>query len=277
MSLTLNTPLSASLVADPQNRRLAICIHPDSVDVAVTSNVEDNALIWQHLDYDKATTSPLRALESVIYDNPLLLCDFARVDILIDTPRMLLVPEAEAVADTDLPRQRLLLLYPDADFQCVETTIGGAVMAMALDTDLANFLQRTFPQASIQHRIAPLATYYGLRRAYGNNGIFNAHLHGQAMDIIAFADRDLLMANTFAIQSTEDALFYVLTAARWLGYDDATDRMLVSGDAATRDALLPLLQQYISHAMPAIFPTALFRIGADAMQVPFELLCLTLI
>lgn len=269
------TPLQPELVAAPQHWRLALCVSDDTLQVAATSEVEDNSLIWCTIGLDKSASSPLRALETAIYDNPLLLADFGRVDILVDTPRLLLIPAADMAEDAEVARKRLEALYLDTNFNVYTTDVGETVFATAIPADSAGFIQRTFPQAGVSHRLAVLAKYYGLQRNTGNNGKFNAHLREGAVDIVAYSRDSLLLANTFATPTVEDVLFYILSAASWLEFDDAADRMLISGDTGRRDTLLPLLRQRGMNAMPAIFPTALFRMGKGAMQAPLELLALS--
>lgn len=270
-------PLLPTLVAAPQHWRLGMCLSADSIQIAAISEVEDNSLIWREIALDPLASSPLRALETAIYDNPLLLADFGRVDILLDTPRLLLIPAGDFDNDPELAANRLEALYPDLNLAFYTGRVGETIFAIGVPADIAGFLQRTFPQASTGHRIATLAAYYGLQRNAGNNGKFNAHLRGRHVDIVAYSRDNLLLANTFAAATTEDALFYILSAASWLEFDDAADRMLLSGDTERRDALLPLLRQRGINAMPAIFPTALFRMGKGAMQAPLELLSLSLL
>jgi hypothetical protein len=122
----------------------------------------------------------------------------------------------------------------------------------------------------------PLCRYFGIKNRLGNAGKFHIHLSDESIDIIAYGADGLLMANTFASTDVNDDLYYVLAAARSLDFDNNNDQMLLSGNAARREALIPLLRRYISYVMPVIFPSAMFKAGKDSLSAPFELITLPL-
>ena len=42
------------------------------------------------------------------------------------------------------------------------------------------------------------------------------------------------------------------------------------------EAVAPMLREYVTYVMPAIFPAAAMRIGMDAMKAPFDLILMSL-
>ncbi len=268
-------PLQTGLVRAPQMSRMTLRVNDDSLDVAIVSKVEDNSLIYRHIPYTATATSAIRALEEAVYDNPLLLSDFGQIDILFDTPRFIVIPEERA--DDDRAEEMLETLYPDIEFEPVTSRIpGGAVIAAAVNADIERFAGRTFADARRMHRIVPLCRYFGARNRSGNGGRIHVHLRPGFTDVIAYLHGRTMMANTFSSPSGMDALYYILAAAQNLRFDDSCDRMIVSGDNTLRDTLMPMLRKYYPHAMPAIFPSAMLRAGAAAMQAPFEMLAIPL-
>lgn len=266
----------AEQVRHPSMWRLALCVHADRLDMAMTSIVEDNSLIWRSIVFDPAMT-PLRALEDAVYDNPVLLGDFSRINILYDTEHTLVIPAERLQADPDSAEDMLASLYPNDSITTVVTPVpGNACVACAPDSDVAAFMDRTFARAECAHRLVPLIKYFGLNNRTGSHGRMHIHLHGEQTDIVIFDQNKLLMANTFHTPQTSDTLYFVLAAAQLLGFDDESDRLMVSGDTDRREALMTDLRRYIPHAMPAIFPSAMFSMGHDAMDAPFELLTLPL-
>jgi hypothetical protein len=271
-----NSPLQASLVPHPQLSRLALRVCNNAIDVVVISGVEDNSLIWHRIDLDAAAETPLKALEDAVYQNPLLLADFSAIDVLIDTPRRLVVPAHAAAADSI--EKMFAELYPDEQYEIITTPIdsNGTTIAIADDVERINFIRRTFNNPHIADRIVPLCRYFGIKNRLGNAGKFHIHLSDESIDIIAYGADGLLMANTFASTDANDDLYYVLAAARSLDFDNNNDQMLLSGNAARREALIPLLRRYISYVMPVIFPSAMFKAGKDSLSAPFELITLPL-
>lgn len=267
--------LTSDMVKHPEMCRMVLAVYDGRLDVVIYSTVEDNSLIYRSIPLDPEAASPLRALEDALYANPLLVQDnFGRVTVLIDTNLVTAVPND---APEDEAQTFFSELYPDMELELIETAVrGGAKLCLGVDTKLLAFIRRTFPSAAVMHRIAPLCNYFGIRGRLGSADRIHIHLHDKRVDIIAYSGDNMLIANSFDSTEPTDDLYYILAVAKELGFENETDRMILSGDAARRDKILPLLRRYISHAMPAIFPTALFRLGKDAMSVPLEMLTLQL-
>lgn len=271
--------LTTQMVRRPGLCRLTLLVSDTAADIAVTSTVEDNSLLWRHVDFDPACPSPRKGLEKVVYDNPLLFEDFRDTAVVFDTRRQLVVPAeaAGALPDCDEAAAMLEALYPADDNEPIITAVGGgAVIAAVPDAESVRFVKRTFQTAALTTRLAVLVKWFGVNNLTGSTGRIYAHLRPDLTDIVAFGPDGLLMANTFSTPHADDAVYYILAASRSLGYDDTADRLLLSGDPRRREAVLPGLRRYIPHAMPAIFPSALFRTGSDAMRAPLELLALPL-
>lgn len=272
-----DAPLTPDMILHPEFNSLAVCVHDDSMDVAVMSRTEDNSLIWRHIPFDSAAASACRAFEDAVYANPLLLVpELGSKVILLDTPRFLVLPEERA--DEDSAAAMLASVYPDMSMEVFTSPVGGgAVIAVAADSRMAGFIGRSFPGATVAHRLVPLCRYFGAANRTGNSGKMHVHLRRDSADVIAFEGGRLLMANTFSTPHINDVLYFTVAAARSLDFDNTSDRMLVSGDAGRRDALMPSLRRYIPGAVPAIFPSDMFRAGRDAMDAPFELMALPFI
>jgi hypothetical protein len=270
------TTLQASLVPHPQHSRLAMRVCNGAIDVVIFSSVEDNSLQWHSIVLDAAAPSPFKALEEAVYRNPLLLADFGRIDVLIDTKRRLVVPSEES--DGDNINSMFAQLYPDYKYEVVSSSIdsNGTTIAIADDAERINFIRRTFNNPHISDRIVPLCRYFGIKNRLGNAGKFHVHLGENTVDIIAYGADGLLMANTFSSDNENDDLYYVMWAANALKFDNNSDQMLLSGNAQRREHLIPLLRRYISYVMPVIFPSAMFKAGQDALSAPFELITLPL-
>ena len=61
-----------------------------------------------------------------------------------------------------------------------------------------------------------------------------------------------------------------------LRLNPTTDELQLIGDRTVRDAVAPMLRNYVTYVMPAIFPAASMRMGHDAVKTPFDLILLLL-
>ncbi|MCM1316767.1 MAG: DUF3822 family protein [Bacteroides sp.] len=267
-------PLTTDMVADPSMWRLSMEISPATLSVALHCPVEANSLIYREIPLDPAADI-LHAVEDAVYDNPLILQPFGRTDILIDTRRLTLVP---AALDPAYARDIAAAYWPDGNLHPVVEAIKGtdAAAVMVLEADLHSFLRRTFPDARVTHSLAPLISYFALSGRLGNSGKIYARLRPGAVDIIAFGSRGLLMANSFAAPADDDVLYYIMAATERCGLSATDDELMICGDTAMRETLMPRLRQFHSYVIPVIFPSLMFRAGKDALRAPFELMVLPL-
>ena len=272
-------PLEPDLVPNPQTCRMALRVSPTALDVVIVSRVNDNALIWRRLPFpDAGATVSVRALEEAVYDNRLLLSDFSTVDVLIDTPRFMAIPIGIAT-DAGKVEEIFGALYPHEEQDViVSAATDDAAIAFSAEPALTAFLRRTFGAGvRISHVLTPLVRFFAIKTRLGNSCKLHLHLDGNRASLVAFGREGLLMANTFTVTAAEDAVFYTLSAARHLEFDNAADRLILSGDSALRDSVLPLLRRSVSYVMPLIFPSDIFKLGRDALRAPFELIALPLL
>ena len=229
-----------------------------------------------------------KALEEAVYAAPVLLSDFAGVDVLVRTNAYTVLPagysddafrtaadycrltvsdDAPSVDDTELRRDTVDAL--------------GIDLAWTLPAHTARFLARTFRNPAVHSHIAPLMRYFGRKSILGNTGKVYAHFSGQgasaSTDVIAFGtDGRLACAFTHPTPSPSDALYYIMAAMKHAGLDPETDEVLLCGDASARDTMMPLLRRYAAYVMPVIFPSAALRAGREAFNAPFPLVILPL-
>lgn len=266
--------LDKDLISNAPMWRLAFCIEKEMLKVMLYDTLHDNSLIYREIPFDQAASTPLKAIEDAIYENPALLLDFKRTDIVIDTPRRLLIPRG---LDTASCRQAAIRQsFPDFDGEIVSCplTMSDASIVMGLESDLIGFLRRTFNNLHLHHRLAPLCRYFCGKSRLGNTGKMYVNLHETKIDLIAFGHNGLEIANTFTFHSPADALYYILACRSALKTSADNDELFICGDNEAREILTPLLREYIAYVMPVIFPSSMFRAGRDAMRVPFELIVL---
>ena len=270
--------LTNDLIADPSLYRLGLLLGEHTLDVALSSRVSDAEPVCRRIDLTAMPGQGTSKLEEAIYDNPLLTADFGRVDFVVDTERFFLIP-AERADNPDALAADVDFLYPGAKLVPVISypEPGRTAFVTMIDPAVSRFVGRTFPGAAITHRLAATARYHVLRSHLGNTGKIHVALHPGSTDIIAIGHQGLLMANTFATRSVDDAVYYTLAATRQLEFDNSVDRILVSGPRTLRDSYITRLRRFVTFAMPEIFPPVLASADTDTPgSVPFALAAIPL-
>lgn len=256
--------------------RIALQLAPQALSVVQTSTVADASLRRFTLPLDPSQTS-LRALEEAVYSMPELLGDFDRTDIIVRTGSYIVVPGELSDDDALSAAAYAQLDNSDDPSTLVIDRTDSATVVWSIDSDIRNFLARTFRNVPVQCHVSPLLRYLRRRSESGNTAKLYAHLTGDSIDIIIFsADNRLLLAVTHTAETDTDALYFIMATARHAGLDLTSDEILLFGDAARRMSLMPLVSRYAARVMPLIFPSAALRAGREAFKAPFPLILLPL-
>ncbi len=264
------------LIKDPRVWRMAMRVGPGALHVILYSTVEDNSLIYREISLDPNAPTPLKALEEAVYDNPLLLSDFDKVYCIVETSVGYPIPSP--IDNNDVIEEMIQTTDPEFDGEIIVNDINcrNARIVMGVEKDMAAFLHRTFFNISIYHHLTPLCRYFLGKHNRGNSRRMYANLRQGALDLLAFDNGRMLLANTFKFSHINDAVYYILATQQTLDIDPSNNEIMLAGDTALREELTPVLRKYIGYVLPVIFPSSMFRAGKDSMRAPFDLIVLPL-
>ena len=269
----------------PELWNLELHITANKIKYLLTAESIDNSLTTGEIGIDTKAESRLKAIEAAIYDHQLL-GDFCEVRIVVDSTHFVLLPpefSADDTAGTDgLSSVQTAL---EAAFGSIEGDMGfcqlkrcNAAIAYEMPKGLTAFLERTYFQPRIVHRLYTLCEHYSHTNA--DSEVARMHINfdadGTGMDMVVFSKGRLMLANSFCFASTADAVFYVLHAWESLKLDAKADEIQITGNRTVRDEVMPKLREYVNFVMPAIFPAAALKMGSDAVKAPLELILLAL-
>lgn len=264
--------LTSDLIANPRLWKLSLLLEPDALTVVAHSTVEESSLIHARLPFDTAIPTAAKALEETVYANPLLLADFSRVDVVVRTDKATVMPAEAAEAANAAGK----MLWPGEETVVTAKLTDEETLVAAIDTASARFIARTFNNPAVMPHLSVLARYFVHKSRLGNSGKMYVHLRRREIDVVAFSATGMTVACTYHCESDDDAIYYILAAAKPGGFDLDRDEILLCGDAARRSALMQGLRRFATAVMPLIFPSSMFGTGAEALNAPFELIVLPL-
>ena len=268
--------LGKDLIKNPRLWRLALRISDSKVHIVLFCTIEDNSLIYREINLDPAAQSLQKAIEEVIYDNPLLLSDFERIDCIMESDKFTIIPSE--INDSDLQTKIFSETFTSFEGEIISNPLKelNATILMGVQKELANFLRRTFNNPQILLHLTPLCAYFNRKSRLGNTGKMYAYIHNNHLDLLAFGKESLRLANTFSFRDPMDCIYYILACRDLLRLDSGSDEMLIAGDNSVRETITPILREYLAYVMPVIFPSAMFKAGKDALNAPFDLIVLPL-
>lgn len=269
--------IDRELINDPRHWRLQLRVSDDCLHVVAYDAAQDNSLIYRRIPLvPDGDGSILKSLEETVYDNPALLLDYGRTDVIVETRQFIIIPGE--ISRREVAEAAFAVAFPQVEAEHLPSPLQGlnATIWMGIDTGLAGFLRRTFNNPRIHHHLAPLCRYFHGKSKLGNSGKMYANFHGGRVDIIAFGNDGLLLANTFSYREPADAPYYILACREQFNQSTGGDELFLSGDNDIRETLTPLLREYVAYVMPVIFPSTMFKAGREAMDAPFDLIILPL-
>ncbi|MDE6459782.1 MAG: DUF3822 family protein [Paramuribaculum sp.] len=247
--------LSKDMIPQPELWRCVIEMDESRLDVALFPPVETERLIHRTILLNPDSPSLDKAVQEAVYANPLLLSDFARIDVLVTTTDFSIVP-AETAQSADAA-QILTAACIDTDGKTAEMCAASpnCSIAFAIDSSLAGFIRRTFFNVRIAHSLAPLIAYPAEETA-----IFTAVERGKVL-ITAFENSNLLFANIFRCAGAEDATYFISAVSKNLPVENLP--VVLAGNSGEADLTEEYLTKYICAPKRSTLPHTLARFGKD--------------
>ena len=274
--MTSNEVLKEYAAKNPDRWDLALRIDDSSVGYTLNTVYEDYSLFSETVTLDSTGDSPLKRLENTVYDTPVILNDYKSVSVIVDSDKFVIVPEE--FSDEDTAENCFRNSFPDFDGDILVSKISGcgASVVSGVEKGLEAFLQRTWYNVTVSHTLVPLAGFFKRRSQLGNVAKMYVTVVGSRYYIIVFNRKGLIFANSYRITNINDAAYFILGVWKMCGLDFEADELMMSGDIRQRQDLMELLRNYIAVVMPSIFPAQLVKYNRDAMNLPFDLILLSL-
>lgn len=228
-----DSKLQSDLIARTADWHLGLLIAPGSLDIALipTSEAGPGAkVVYRHRQYDTEAPSQLKAVEDIVYDNPLLLNDYKSVTCLISHTDYTFLPPALSAAE----RLSLFTMeHPEAGEPIFEELrpCCNALMLSAPPADLEGFVRRTFFQSRLVHPLSLAVRYMAGEVVRGHS--VTAALYDNRIEVTAMRGPRLTMSNSFAIRTPRDAAYYILAVMHTFGFDRNTTPVKIYGHEGT--------------------------------------------
>ena len=222
---------------------------------------------------DRLPIRPTQAsLEEAVFSQPILTRAFEKVFFITDSTRYTFIPNAFASTE-DNPRY-FNFCFPDSDGTAVSAELPhtGAQILFDVDTERLSFVRRTFDRPVVLHRLAPMCEYFYRKSRLAYNAKLYVHWGSESIDLFAFNQQGLLLANNFAIHHVNDGIYYILNEWKQLGFNATDDELSLSGDhQELRQHIIPLLRKHLAFITLTKFPSTP-PTGDESLPLPLRLI-----
>lgn len=268
--------LDKDLIPQSHLWTMGILIGRRAIEATFFPPVDNDDILYHHLPLDPGAPTPLKAVEDVIYENPLLLNPYKAVFAIIDSDRFVILPNCLNASVRDLAPKAIALstgLDSDPDSTLLSAPLSGsATLYFEAPSPLIGFLRRTFYNVELTHPLAPLSRWF--TSADNPEGGLKAALRDNRLDIVVTRGTELLLANTFTFEALSDVAYYILAVLSTLPLP-ASASIGIAGIPAMRDEVCRI----ISDAAPALpapepipLPSQLWRSGTAVASAPLPLI-----
>lgn len=208
-------------------------------------------LSWQCEPADALTR-----LEDVVYEKPELFDDVPMALLLRPTVTTV-VPSELLSGNQEESVAAILDRYDLSDAKdCFAEPIGdadGNMLLYTMPAGMRGFLERCFPTERICHELLPFLKCFMPIAAAEKGDRMWADVHGSYVDVAAFRDGRLLIANRWHWRGEKDIVYYLVYLWRTLGLDGDSGHLCVSGPSELRNRITSEMRHYINYVtMPEL-------------------------
>ena len=258
---------------------LSLFIGSGSIMFMLHNEMIADSLICRSIDLANYTTDDeyLSVLENAIYDNSLLLSEFKRVNVSVDSRKYIFLPPG--YGNDDDARKAFDVAFPDSDGDFVVSRgyNCNTDVAFMLPKGVYQFLRRTFCNVPVRLHLEVLCSYF---RGKTNTSTISKEVvfirDRGVIDVCAFKHGRLQFANTFVCRTNDDVIFYTLAVWNMLGFDARSDEIQIAGDKSVRIAIMPRLREHVTYVVPVMMPPAAMKLASDVAKAPFNLIALAI-
>jgi len=195
-------------------------------------------------------------LEDAVYEEQGLFEETDTV-LLLKSNWSAIVPRHLLGDDTDAPRKVMDMYDLSETHETFLDPLGDEEDNMLLYTMPAGmrpFLERCFPTERVSHRLVPFFRFVAQKAANTKEETMWVDVRPGNVDVAAFRDGKLVLLNSWRFREASDAAGYLSFAWRTLGFDAAKGKLMVSGEASLRAAVIPLLRRQVNYVATATLP-----------------------
>lgn len=223
------------------NKRLLIRVASGALSFSTT---QESGVIYEPYPLNSSISMAANMREA-LRTVPLLGETFHRVWVMVDAP-VLMVPlsqfreaELETLYSHALtPREQQTVMHhmlPNLDTAAVFT----------VPKDLCTVLRDAFSDVRFLPVMSPVWHHFHERSFTGQHQKLYGYFHDRRMDVFCFSQNRFRFSNSFAVNSPNDAMYYLLATWKQVGMDAEHDELHLAGDIQEREALLDEARRFI--------------------------------
>ena len=252
-------------------RRLVVRISPTSLSFS-TADIGNVSYKPYALNNSISMAANLR---EALKTEPMLAEQYERVLVMADTPT-LVVPTTifQENEEEALYRYTFSGINQHSILHSVLPGLN-SVAIFSLAKDLCTVIGDAFPAARYVPAMTPVWCHLHQRSYTGQHEKLYAYFHEHRMEVVSYGQNRFKFCNSYAVNSPNDAMFFMLSVWKQLGLEAERDELHMVGDLPYHEALMGELQKFIKRVF-FIIPSGEFNRApiTQIKDVPYDLITL---
>ena len=253
-------------------RRLVIRVGKGSLMFTTTDN--DGQVILEQYPLNSSITMAANMREA-LRNSSILNATYQRTLVMVDSP-VLMVP-------TDLFHENekaelYFHAFTKKEHQAIMHTVLPDLNCVALfpiDRDLLTVINDNMNQPTINAAMTPIWRHLHQRSYTGIHQKLYAYFHDRQMEVFSFGKNRFKFCNTYIVNNSSNALYFLLSAWKQLGMEAEHDELHLAGTLPDAKALMNEARQFVKRVF-FINPSGEFN-RAPVTQIavmPYDLMTL---
>jgi hypothetical protein len=194
-----------------------------------------------------ASISITANLKSLFADMDILHAAYARVNIVVSGQRYTYVPQELLEHGQEEAVFHYNQRHVDNEaVLCNELQNCSATVIFGLDRSTLSFVREHFPSVGVYSQSALLCESFAVRSRQNAQRKLYVHFRGDGIDIFAFDQGNLLLANSYEVSREADISYYILATWQRLSLNQETDELYLAGQQDKWPAVSAELKRYVN-------------------------------
>ncbi len=232
-----------------QSYELSLLIGSDSIYYMVNDG-QLNILALKSFHFDhKKEKSPIESLKAIFFDDNHLKQPYRSTKIVITSPHFTLIPSKFYNEKENNTYLRSLTTIGNNDTLMKDDFKNQSFKNVFMcDLTLTNFIQTIFPQNTTVHHVstALIEGFQKVAELRHGHQVF-ANIRDGQVQIFFFDGKDLVFANSYSFQFTQDLVYYLMLVYEQFKLNPETIPLSISGFLTQDSDIFKYIYRYIRH------------------------------
>jgi hypothetical protein len=226
--------------------RLTLRISQQGMSFSVADNQSENQIIYEPYT-TKSGISQAANLREAFRNNDLLANEWQRAYVILDTP-VLMVPLEEYAEETNDAFYHHAVTGHDNDI-VLDMVLPqlSAVALFCINRDLKTVIDDHFSDVKYAPACASVWNHLHRRNFIGSRKKLFGYFHDKQLEIFAFQQNRFKFQNSYPVQRSLDAVYFLLYIWKLLGMDQRRDELHLSGVLPEKEQLQTELRKYLKN------------------------------